>query len=125
MTAGYAGAARERRGWRAMKITLRLALAVLLVGAVACAPPPTLDEAVVIEADRRAASDAATLQAAAEAGDVAAQYELGTRSETGSIGVLRDAGAAMRWYRAAAVQGHAAAAYEAGEPSNGTRPGSC
>ena len=97
-----------------MKITLRLALAVLLVGAVACAPPPTLDEAVVIEADRWAASDAATLQAAAEADDVAAQYELGTRSETGSIGVLRDAGAAMRWYRAAAVHGHAAAAYELG-----------
>ena len=45
---------------------------------------------------------------------MAAQYELGTRSETGSIGILRDAGAAMRWYRAAAVQGHAAAAYELG-----------
>ena len=69
---------------------------------------------MVIGADRWAASDAATLQAAAEAGDVAAQYELGTRSETGSIGILRDADAAMRWYRPAAVQGHAAAAYELG-----------
>ncbi len=46
-----------------------------------------------------------TLRAKAQAGDAAAQFELGDRCHFGR-GLLRDHAAAARWYRLAAEQGH-------------------
>ncbi len=55
----------------------------------------------------------ATWRAAAEQGDVVAQYLLGLAYDTGE-GVERDPREAMRWYRKAAEQGDAEAQYNLG-----------
>ncbi|NWJ41350.1 MAG: sel1 repeat family protein [Geothrix sp.] len=49
-----------------------------------------------------------TLRARAQAGDAAAQFELGDRCHFGR-GVPRDPAESARWYRMAAEQGHAGA----------------
>ena len=52
-------------------------------------------------------------RAAAEQGDMDAQYSLGVRYENGQ-GVLQDDAEAVRWYRAAAEQGDAEAQFNLG-----------
>jgi TPR repeat protein len=49
----------------------------------------------------------------ADAGDPAAQYDLGERYHDG-LGVVRDRAAALRWFLRAAEQGHAKAQVAAG-----------
>ena len=58
----------------------------------------------------RAAVEAAKVLAAARAGNVNAQYRLGGMYSKG-LGVKKDYAAAIEWYRKAAEQGHATAAY--------------
>ena len=52
--------------------------------------------------------DLGTLRAKAQAGDAAAQFELGDRCYFGR-GILRNHGESARWYRLAAEQGHGGA----------------
>lgn len=61
------------------------------------------------------AGDAETVRRAAEAGDAAAQNEMGWRCRMGTEGEARSDGEAARWYRLAAEQGLAAAQLNLGE----------
>ena len=65
----------------------------LFVGLAACSPAQNLD----------------SLRAAAEQGDAAAQFDLGSMAAAEGRGVPQDGAEAVRWYRLAAEQGHALA----------------
>src|SRR5947208_82287 len=73
--------------------------AVMIAALLFCAAPP--------------AGDLARLTAKAEKGDTLAQCELGRRYAAGD-GVTKDAAAAVRWYRKAALAGDQTAQYNLG-----------
>ena len=68
---------------------------------------------LVISVGTGVAADIATLRRKAEAGDAAAQYELGRAYDKGK-GVEEDEVEASRWYSRAGRQGHKKALYELG-----------
>ena len=82
------------------------------LAATACAPQESVSESAT---DDATTPEFDALRARAEAGNAVAQYTLALRYDFGfSQGVLQDDAEALRWFRLAAEQGHAAAQYNLG-----------
>ena len=85
------------------KLFFTLCLSVLVVGNSQAETPCEIHDYESVECTRYLA----------EQGNVSAQYNLGVMYDNG-IGVFRDYGKAMRWYRIAAERGDASAQYNLG-----------